>query len=107
MNALVLVVIFAVLLERFIQVVVKPMLQIQGPLVAYVALVLGVAAAVGFQIDVFSALGISASLPLAGQIATGLVIAGGSNYANDVISLIRQLQGAPENLTLIGKPDNK
>ena len=107
MNAVVLALIFAVLIERFLQVVVKPMLQIQGPITAYVAFVLGIAAAVGFQVDLFHALGIAASAPLAGQIATGIVIGGGSNYANDVISLVRALQGSPANPVTLPSADQK
>ncbi len=55
----------------------------------YLALVLGIAAAVAYKLDILAALGLPAAYPLIGYIATGLIIGRGSNYVNDFISKVR------------------
>lgn len=50
------------------------------------AIVLGVLTCCIFNLDILSLMGISASIPYAGNIISGFIIARGSNYLNDVIS---------------------
>ena len=65
------------------------------PYLKYLGLVLGVLAAVGFNLDLFGLFKVAEPYPLAGVILTGLVIGRGSNYLNDVIDGIRRV-GAPK-----------
>lgn len=89
MDVLVLALILATLIERFIQMVLKPAMPQVAPFAAYVGILLGIALAVIFNVDLFAALGLHSVYPLAGAIASGFVLGGGSHYLNDSISLIR------------------
>lgn len=62
----------------------------QKPWLRYVSLILGVGAALAYQVDLLAALGLPAVYPLIGWIASGLIIGRGSNYLNDFISRVRQ-----------------
>lgn len=55
-----------------------------------VGLVVGVAMAVNWDIDLFRMIGLPAGrLPLLGPVLTGLLLSRGSNYMSDLISRIR------------------
>lgn len=59
------------------------------PWVRYVALVVGIAAAIAYKIDILAMAGLTAAYPYVGYVVSGLVIGRGSNYVNDFVSLIR------------------
>lgn len=50
----------------------------------YIAIILGVAAALTFQLDLLSAAGLPASV--LGQILTGVAIGGGANFVHDLFA---------------------
>lgn len=78
---------FALLIERLVEKFIKP-IQAAQPYAAYIALVLGVVLAAGFQLDIFTAVAASiggdALTPWVGIILTGLAIGGGSNFLHDI-----------------------
>jgi len=83
------VVFLALLVERVIEIFVKPLIpDAHKDKALYVALVLGVALALGFQVDAISpTLEQFGAVPLApwvGMIVTGIVIGGGGNLIHDL-----------------------
>lgn len=50
-----------------------------------VSLVIGLAVAVGLQIDIFKLLGFDFKVAIIGQLLTGLIVSGGSNYLFDIV----------------------
>lgn len=87
----------AFLVERLVEQFIKPGLSLAGvaaatssQLVAYLALLLGLAASVAFQVDLVSPLATAVGLePLSqwpGLILSGLVVGGGSHLVHDVWS---------------------
>ena len=60
--------------------------------VKYVALVLGVALCVAYQIDILAELvGLEALHPAIGWVVSGLIIGRGSNWLNDLVDYVRSL----------------
>lgn len=59
------------------------------PWIRYVSLVVGIAAAVAYKIDILAMAGLTAAYPYVGFVISGLVIGRGSNYLNDIVALIR------------------
>jgi hypothetical protein len=55
-----------------------------------ISLLLGVVAAVAYQADIFTIVGLTPIIPAIGYVATGLVIGRGSNYLNDFVTAIRK-----------------
>lgn len=56
----------------------------------YFALLVGVGAALAYNIDILGSLtGLQSSVPYVSQIISGLIIGRGSNYLNDIVSNIR------------------
>ncbi|MDE2096692.1 MAG: hypothetical protein KGL39_05540 [Patescibacteria group bacterium] len=92
LNALTVAFVFAFLIERFVEKFVKVALvksfpKVPGAVACYVALGLGVIVAYGFRVDVFSFIGIPAVSGTWGEVATGFLIGGGSNWLNDLNAL--------------------
>lgn len=56
----------------------------------YVSLVLGIGAAIAYQVDLLAMVGLVSAVPFVGYIISGLVIGRGSNYLNDIISSFRK-----------------
>lgn len=63
---------------------------LRSDLLKYVALVIGVAVCVVFNLDLFGAFGLQASVPFVGAIMTGIIVGRGSNYVNDFVSKFRE-----------------
>lgn len=61
-----------------------------------VGIILGVAVALVYNVDIFALLGVVAAVPYVGAILTGILISRGSNY---IFDLIKALQGAGNNVT--------
>ena len=57
--------------------------------VKYIALALGVVAAVAYNVDVLAVFGLTSGFPYVNQVVSGLIIGRGSNYLNDIISKFR------------------
>ncbi|MDP4152535.1 MAG: hypothetical protein Q8865_03705 [Bacillota bacterium] len=53
------------------------------------AIAIGVFLAIVYQIDLFSIVGLSARIPLVGNILTGILISRGSNYIFDLIKTLQ------------------
>jgi hypothetical protein len=83
----------AVVLERLVELLVKPKFP-QGVawLIPYIAVVAGLLVAFGFNLDVIeptlAELGIVPAVSWAGTLLTGLIIGGGSNLVHDLLSTI-------------------
>lgn len=61
------------------------------PFLKYIALVLGVAAALVYKVDILAQFaGLTTTFPYVGSIISGLIIGRGSNYLNDLVSLVRR-----------------
>lgn len=80
----------AMLIERFVELFIKPIEKIK-PFVAYIAIVLGIAVSLAYGIDIPAMAGLTAGYVWVGQVISGIIIGGGSNYVNEVISFIRSL----------------
>jgi len=59
------------------------------PFRKYIALALGVVLAIAYDIDIPELVGLGSTIPLVGNVISGIVIGRGSNYANDIISAFR------------------
>lgn len=66
-----------------------------------IALVVAVAFAVVYQIDLFSSFGFSTGVPYIGSVATGVLFARGSNWIYDFLSAA-QARIAPKDNPLVG-----
>lgn len=62
---------------------------VSQPILKYVGLAIGVCLAVAYQIDLLAMVGLHTALPLVSYIVSGIVIGRGSNYVNDVVSMLR------------------
>lgn len=60
------------------------------PWIRYVALALGVAAAIAYKIDIPAMIGLVSSYSLVGYVVSGLVIGRGSNYVNDIFTSLKK-----------------
>jgi len=60
------------------------------PYLMYIALALGVALSVAYQIDIPSTLGLTTNYGWVNWVFSGLIIGRGSNYVNDVVSMVRK-----------------
>lgn len=78
---------FAILIERVIEYFVKP--RIGSQYIIYVALLLALVVSFGYKLDLIAALGLAAE-GFIGYALTGIVLAGGSNFLNDIIGRVRQ-----------------
>lgn len=78
----------ALVVERLVELLLKPATQAWPWLSPYVALIMGLAAAAVFQVDLFSpvalALGLTPLTPWGGILLTGALIGGGSNLIHDL-----------------------
>lgn len=59
------------------------------PWIRYVSLVLGIGAAVAYQVDIPAMAGLVSPFPYVSYVVSGLIIGRGANYLNDIIALIR------------------
>lgn len=51
-------------------------------------IVIGVLVAIGFNIDLFAVVGLTATIPYLGLVMTGLLMSRGANYINDILKKI-------------------
>lgn len=58
-------------------------------------LIVGVLVAFGFNVDLTAQLGLKAIAPWVGHLATGLLLARGSNYLNDLVTRVRGGSSSP------------
>lgn len=59
------------------------------PALRYVALLVGVALATAYKVDILAMVGLTTTIPIIGYIVSGIIIGRGSNYVNDVTSMLR------------------
>ena len=79
----------ALVLERLIELLVKPPLpEHLAPIVPYISAALGLVAALAFGIDLVTptleGFGVVPAVSWAGKVITGLVLGGGSNLIHDL-----------------------
>lgn len=74
----------AALVEGFVEFAFGKVLNDPWP--GYIALALGVAVCVIWQLDLLAELGMVAIIPFAGQVATGILVGRGSNYLHDFVA---------------------
>lgn len=60
------------------------------PYLKYVALVIGIAVAVVYKIDIPAMVGLATAWPIANYIVSGIIIGRGSNYTSDIIKSVRK-----------------
>lgn len=60
------------------------------PFLMYIALIVGVALAAVYRVDILASLGLVSPVPWVGFVISGLIIGRGSNYVNDIVSLYRE-----------------
>ena len=58
--------------------------------IKYISLVLGVAIACLYRVDILAATGLIAIHPIVGYVVSGLIIGRGSNYLNDFVSVFKK-----------------
>lgn len=73
----------AVLIEGIVTYVTELTKEFKPQLIA--PILLGIAVAIAYGLDIPAALGITANVPLIGNILTGVIMARGSNYLYDII----------------------
>lgn len=61
------------------------------------AIVVAIGLSLAFGWDLFKAAGFEARIDFVGEIFTGIIIARGSNYVNDLIDIIRAVTGKVRN----------
>lgn len=81
---------FAVLIERLIEYFIKPRVDVKY--IIFVALGFGLLLAFGYKLDLLQTMGIVETKGWLGYGITGLVLAGGSNFLNDIMSAVRSKQ---------------
>ena len=59
------------------------------PWLKYVSLGLGVLASIAYKIDILALVGLSSFMPVVGYVMSGLIIGRGSNYLNDILTLVK------------------
>ena len=64
--------------------------EVSQPVLRYIALAMGVALAVAYDVDILAAMGMTSVVPLVGNIVSGIVIGRGSNYVNDLVGMLRK-----------------
>lgn len=92
----------AIITERFIEVLTKLIPALDEVLIKEfnlklaMAFAIGLVMAFGANLDFFQMVGIDFAWPYAGQVITAFFIMAGSNYTNDIISMIRSEHTEPE-----------
>ena len=81
--------VLATLVEGLTEYVFADVQKVQ-PYLKYIALVLGVGAAIAYRVDILAALGLVSPIPFVGEIVSGLIIGRGSNYVNDIVTSFQQ-----------------
>ncbi len=85
MEIIIGVTLLAVLVEGLVQYILGESMETR-PYLKYVALILGVAVAVAYKIDIPSMVGLATDFTVVNYIISGIVIGRGSNYTNDIIT---------------------
>lgn len=80
-SVLVLAMLMGAVVERLVEWLVG--MWISTKYLRYVAVVIAVPICLAYQLDILAALGAVSPWPYIGQILTGLLLAGGSNYIHD------------------------
>lgn len=97
----------AIVIETITEYVKKafPKIADSTGLIFLITAVLGIASAVAFNADIFSALGFASTIPFFGHIITGLVCAGGSNIVYDIVNRITNKQSLIDISDLLDEDD--
>lgn len=76
------------------------------PYIPYFTLVLGLALAINFRLDVFSIFEnpLVSTYPLVSYLITGVVIGRGSNYVNDIVSKFKMSTSASSSSKTVDNP---
>jgi len=59
------------------------------PYLKYIALAIGVVLAIAYSVDLLALVGLQSGIPLISYVVSGIVIGRGSNYVNDVVTMLR------------------
>lgn len=59
------------------------------PYLRYISLVFGILVSVLYRVDILATLGLFGVSPYVGYFMTGIIVGRGSNYLNDIITLIK------------------
>ncbi len=67
-----------------------------------VAIVLGIAVALAYSLDIPSAAGVNASVPYVGNVLSGILISRGSNYVYDLFKMLLSQKKNVETIEIAG-----
>ena len=62
---------------------------VSQPVLKYAALLIGVILAIAYKVDILAMIGLVTTVPFIGYVISGIIIGRGSNYVNDVFTMIR------------------
>ncbi|MCZ7568957.1 MAG: hypothetical protein M5U01_10275 [Ardenticatenaceae bacterium] len=95
MQPLAIIFTLAVVVEALVEYFGTPVPSEYKP---YLAAVVGVGLCVAYDADLLALLGFAATVPYLGSILTGLLIARGSNYLNDLVGRLSpgSVEGSPD-----------
>jgi hypothetical protein len=89
----------ATLVEGFVEYAFGKIVQLQ-PFLIYISLLLGVGVSIAYHVDILAELGLHGA-PIVGYIISGVIIGRGSNYANDIISLVKGQNAAKPTVLVV------
>ena len=82
---------FAIIIEGIVSYVKTFFVEGKVQWQTIVAIVLGVAVSIAYQVDLLATVGLNSAVPYIGSVLTGILISRGSNYIFDLIKLIGEL----------------
>ena len=87
MNTLAIFMVMATIIEGLTEYLFSDIHQFKAEWMKYPPLIFGVAICIAYRLDIiYTMLGVTATIPLFGQILTGVLIGRGSNYINDIVT---------------------
>ena len=105
LTAIILVFLLATVVQYIVDIIkgAIPLTAIgQVKLAPIYSLIVGVALAIIFQVDLMAAVGFATPYALAGWIITGLVVSGGSSAVHELIAKLRESRSSSQDDTTTG-----
>lgn len=79
----------AAFVEGFVEYVFADQEKLK-PYLRYIALAFGIGVSIAYKVDILSMLGLASGYPIVGYVLSGVILGRGSNYVNDLVSLVRK-----------------
>ena len=90
MNATIGIFFLATFVEGFVEYFFGGGGHASKPYLKYIALLLGVGAAIAYQVDLLASVGLHSVFPFVDYVISGIIISRGSNFLNDLVKFVRQ-----------------